>query len=165
TLIIVTADHDTGGMAYGRFGGNFNIGYADAQKISKDAFGDWTRKWGMETQNPTWEEMEAVLREKLGFWDSVPLAEWETAQLKKQFEETFLSKKSEDEKTLYHTFNAFTAKAFDVLNSHMGIGWTTTNHAGNFVPVYAVGANAQYFSGSLDNTDIPKLIKRAAGLD
>lgn len=165
TLIVVTADHDTGGMAYGRFGGNFNIGYADAQKISKDAFGDWTRKWGMESQNPTWEEMESVLREKLGFWDSVPLAEWETAQLKKQFEETFVSKKGEDEKTLYHTFNAFTAKAFDVLNSHMGIGWTTTNHAGNFVPVYAVGANAQYFSGSLDNTDIPKLIKRAAGLD
>ena len=47
----------------------------------------------------------------------------------------------------------------------MGIGWTTTYHAGNFVPVYAIGANAQFFTGSLDNTDIPKLIKRAAGLD
>lgn len=165
TLIVVTADHDTGGMAFGRQGKDFNIGYADVQRISKDSFGDWTRKWGKETANPTWEEMEGVLRDKLGFWEAVPLTEKETDQLRKLFDETFISQKAEDEKTLYHTFNAFTAKVYDMLNSHMGIGWTTTSHAGNFVPVYAIGANARYFSGSLDNTDIPKLIKRAAGLE
>ncbi|MDE6741203.1 MAG: alkaline phosphatase [Muribaculaceae bacterium] len=163
TLIVVTADHDTGGMAYGRNGGSYNIAYADAQKISKDTFADWTRSWGK--QNPTWEEMEKTLKEKLGFWTVVPVSERETTELKQLFDETFISKKAEDEKTLYHTFNAFTAKAFSILNYHMGIGWTTTYHAGNFVPVYAVGANANYFTGSLDNTDIPKLIKRAAGLD
>lgn len=164
TLIVITADHDTGGMAYGRPGQNQNIAYADAQKISKDSFGEWTRNWGKETDDPTWEEMENTLREKLGFWDAVPLAEWETTQLKELFEETFITKKAEDEKTLYQTFNAFTAKAFDILNSHMGIGWTTTSHAGNFVPVYAVGVNAGYFSGNLNNIEIPMLIKKAAGL-
>ena len=162
TLIVVTADHDTGAMAYGRNGGPYNIAYADAQKISKDAFADWTRNWGKE--NPSWEDMEKTLRDKLGFWTVVPVSERETAELKKLFDETFISKRAEDEKTLYHTFNAFTAKAFSILNYHMGIGWTTTYHAGNFVPVYAVGANANFFTGSLDNTDIPKLIKRAAGL-
>lgn len=162
TLIVVTADHDTGGMAYGRNGGPYNIRYADAQKISKDTFADWTRNWGK--GNPTWEEMERTLKEKLGFWTIIPVSEWETNDLKKLFDETFISKKAEDEKTLYNTFNAFTAKAFSILNYHMGIGWTTTYHAGNLVPVYAVGANANYFTGSLDNTDIPKLIKRAAGL-
>ncbi len=165
TLIVVTADHDTGGMAYGRNGGPYNIAYADAQKISKDAFADWTREWGKNTQNPTWEEMENVLKDKLGFWSSVPVSEKETADLKKLFDETFITKRAEDEQTLYHTFNAFTAKAFSILNYHMGIGWTTTYHAGNLVPVYAIGANAQYFTGSLNNTEIPLLIKRAAGLD
>lgn len=165
TLIVVTADHDTGGMALSNAGRKYSLGYADSQKISKDTFGEWTRNWGKETQNPTWEEMESVLREKLGFWDTVALAPWETDQLKQQFEETFVTKKAEDEKTLYQTFNAFTAKAFELLNNHMGIGWTTTSHSGNFVPVYAIGANAQYFTGSLNNTDLPKLIKRAAGLD
>ena len=165
TLIVVTADHDTGAMAYGRNGGAYNIAYADAQKISKDAFADWTRNWGKETKNPTWEEMEEVLKDKLGFWSKVPVDRRQTEELKKLFDETFITKRAEDEKTLYHTFNAFTAKAFEILNYHMGIGWTTTYHAGNFVPVYAIGANAQYFTGSLNNTDIPKLIKRAAGLD
>lgn len=165
TLIVVTADHDTGAMAYGRNGGPYNIAYADAQRISKDAFADWTREWGKKTENPTWEEMEEVLKDKLGFWSKVPLNKWETAELKKLFDETFITKRAEDEKTLYHTFNAFSAKAFDILNYHMGIGWTTTYHAGNFVPVYAIGANAQYFSGSLNNTEIPKLIKKAAGVE
>lgn len=163
TLIVVTADHDTGGMAYGRNGGAYDIAYADAQKISKDTFADWTRSWGKE--NPTWEEMEKTLREKLGFWTTVPVSERETKELRQLFDETFITKKAEDEKTLYHTFNAFTAKAFSILNHHMGIGWTTTYHAGNLVPVYAVGANADYFTGSLNNTEIPLLIKRAAGID
>ena len=165
TLIVVTADHDTGGMSLGRNGGAYNLAYADAQKISKDAFADWTRNWGRNTKNPTWEEMEKTLREKLGFWTTVPVSGEETVELRQLFDETFISKKAEDEKTLYHTFNAFTAKAFAILNHHMGIGWTTTYHAGNFVPVYAIGANAGYFTGCLNNTDIPLLIKRAAGLD
>ncbi len=165
TLIVVTADHDTGGMAYGRkspYGQD--IAYADAQKISKDNFGEWTHRWGKDRENPSWEEMETVLRDKLGFWDKVPVTEQETQELKTLFDETFISKKATDEKTLYQTFNAFTAKAFDILNSHMGIGWTSTYHAGNFVPVYAVGVKSNYFSGNLNNTEIPMLIKRAAGL-
>lgn len=164
TLIVVTADHDTGGMAYGRNGGPYDIAYADAQKISKDTFGEWTREWGKNTQNPTWEEMEQVLKDKLGFWSIVPVSKRETEELKKLFDETFITKRAEDEKTLYHTFNAFTAKAFSILNYHMGIGWTTTYHAGNFVPVYAIGANANFFTGSLNNNEIPLLIKKAAGL-
>lgn len=165
TLIVITADHDTGGMAYGRNGMKGNdIRYADCQKISKDLFGEWTRKWGEETENPTWEEMRQVLGDKLGFWNGVPVTEKETAELKQLFEETFITRKAEDQKTLYQTFNAFTAKAFDILNLHMGIGWTSTSHTGNFVPVYAVGANSRYFTGNLNNNEIPKLIKRAAGL-
>lgn len=165
TLIVITADHDTGGMSFGRPGKNQNIAYADAQKISKDLFGDWTRKWGKETANPTWEEMENVLSDKLGFWTTVPLTDGETQQLKEMFNETFITRNGKDENTLYHTFNTFTAKAFDILNTHLGIGWTTTSHAGNFVPVYAIGANSAYFTGNLNNTEIPILIKKAAGLN
>lgn len=165
TLIVITADHDTGGMAYGRNGMKGNdIRYADFQKISKDRFGEWTRQWGSETANPTWEEMRKALEEKLGFWKGVPVTDVETERLKKLFDETFITHKAEDQKTLYQTFNAFTAEVFDILNLHMGIGWTTTSHTGNFVPVYAVGANSRYFSGNLNNTEIPMLIKHAAGI-
>ena len=37
-----------------------------------------------------------------------------------------------------------------------GIGWTTHGHTGNPVPVYALGRNAEKFSGHYDNTDISR---------
>ena len=44
------------------------------------------------------------------------------------------------------------------LNDGAGIGWTTNNHTGAPVPVYAVGKGAERFSGRLDNTDIKGFI-------
>ncbi len=35
------------------------------------------------------------------------------------------------------------------------IGWTSSDHAGSNVPVYAIGAGSTLFSGRMDNTDIP----------
>lgn len=163
TLIVVTADHDTGGMAYGRPGKNQNIAYADAQRISKDRFNDWAREFGM-SENPSWQIMEQQLRDKLGFWDIVPITDEETAELQRLFDKTFIEKNAQAQETWYQTFNAFTARIFDILSTRMGIGWTTTSHAGNLVPVYAIGAGSGLFTGSLDNTDIPLLIKSAAGL-
>lgn len=40
------------------------------------------------------------------------------------------------------------------LNDAAGIGWTTNNHTGAPVPVYAVGKGSERFSGRLDNTEI-----------
>ena len=54
-------------------------------------------------------------------------------------------------------------QVFDLLNIKMGIGWTTSNHTGNFVPVYAVGAGAENFGHNLNNTDIVELIYKITG--
>ncbi len=35
-----------------------------------------------------------------------------------------------------------------------GIGWTTNNHTGAPVPIYAIGYGAERFAGRMDNTDI-----------
>ena len=51
------------------------------------------------------------------------------------------------------------------LNKKANIGWTTSSHTGIAVPVYAIGAGSRQFSGRMDNTDIPKKILRAMGID
>jgi len=51
------------------------------------------------------------------------------------------------------------------LNKKANIGWTTSSHTGVAVPVYAIGAGSRQFSGRMDNTDIPKKILRAMGID
>ena len=45
------------------------------------------------------------------------------------------------------------------------IGWTTGSHTGSPVPVWAVGAGSQLFAGRMDNTDIPRKICQAMGVD
>lgn len=45
------------------------------------------------------------------------------------------------------------------------IGWTTGDHSAANVPVFAIGAASGLFSGRMDNTDIPKRICEAMGVE
>lgn len=44
------------------------------------------------------------------------------------------------------------------------IGWTTNDHSGANVPVFAIGAGSGLFSGRMDNTEIPRKICEAMGI-
>ena len=44
------------------------------------------------------------------------------------------------------------------------LNWATTRHTGQPVPLYAYGPYAHYFSGKMDNTDVPKRLGRALNL-
>lgn len=46
------------------------------------------------------------------------------------------------------------AKTNKELNRAANIGWTTDDHTGGAVPVYAIGVGAGRFGGRIDNTDI-----------
>ena len=50
--------------------------------------------------------------------------------------------------------NNLDAAANKELNEKGLIGWTTGDHTGGAVPVYAIGKGAEKFSGRIDNTDI-----------
>lgn len=163
TLIVVTADHDTGGMAIGNAftGYNAHLQYIDGQRISKDRFAEQCRAMIRSRRNYTWDDMRDLLTEQLGFWTIVPVNEKQTEALRQKYEKTFELRNSEDQRTLYNTFNEFTTEVYRVLNDVAGIGWIDTNHTGNYVPVYAAGQGADAFAGIHDNTQIPLLIMQA----
>lgn len=167
TLIVITADHDTGGLALGR-GDNKNItnlNLIDYQKISKDRFADYFKNFVKKNNaNPTWDEVSGYIQDNLGFWNQIPLTSEETESLKKAYNDTFVTSSALDEKTLYNDFNYFTKEVFDILNRHYGIGFTTSNHTGNPVPLYAIGVGSDLFKYHLNNTDIPRLILKAANV-
>ncbi|GEN86079.1 alkaline phosphatase [Oceanobacillus sojae] len=52
-----------------------------------------------------------------------------------------------------------------VISAKANVGWTSTNHTGVDIPVYAYGPGSDQFSGSLDNTDLPKIIAEAAEIE
>lgn len=51
-----------------------------------------------------------------------------------------------------------------VVSDRANIGWTSTNHTGADIPVYAYGPQAEKFVGFLDNTDLPKIMAKAMKL-
>lgn len=165
TLIVITADHDTGGMALGRADNTkkMRLDLIDFQKISKDRFAEWCRN-DLKGKQITWPEMRRFIADNLGIDSGIRLTEEEEKAIRKSFDDTFITRRATDEKTLYNDFNRFTADLYNILNRHYGIAFTSPSHTANFVPVYAIGVGAEYFGRNLNNIEIPMEILRAAGL-
>lgn len=166
TLIVVTADHDTGGMALGRADNRHpDLRLADFQRISKDRFSDYCKERYADGSRFTWPMMRAFLQENLGFFGQVTITPQQEKELREGFEKVFHKGKGRDQKTLYNDFNQYAVQVFDLFNSRLGIGWISNHHTGNPVPVYAIGAGAGAFGRNIDNTEVPMLILQAAGVE
>ncbi len=158
TLVIVTADHDTGGSSL-LYSSGTGLRYIDYQKVSKEKFSEYCKSLLDNNTAYSWDDMEQYLRDNLGLFGPVPVDDSDTASLRSKFDTTFALRDSADQHTLYANFNAFAVEVFRVFNKAIGIGFTTTGHSGNPVPVYAIGCGAERFTGFTDNTDIPARIR------
>lgn len=162
TLIIVTADHDTGGAtvgnAYPDVKYNAHLELLALQRISKDAFSQEVKEF-MTGANPSWKGMEALLERDLGYGRGVNPTPEETKRLRELFDNMLKGKSEKEQKTLYASFDAFTAEVFRIRDSHAGFGWISTYHTGNPVPLYAVGYQANRFSRLTDNSQITPTIR------
>lgn len=162
TLIIVTADHDTGGMSL-LSSAKHGLKYIDSQRISKEAFSAHCKSMLNDRRIYTWDDMKEILKEKMGLFSTVPVSENDEQRLRNGFEETFKLRNSDDQETLYANFNAFAVDVFSVFNKAAGFAFTTTSHSANPVPVYAIGCGAELFTGYTDNTNISERIRALTG--
>lgn len=167
TLIIVTADHETGGMSAGCAATGYSVQpwNVAGQKVSKEAFNDYCKSVLKSRMNYTWDDMEQYIRDNIGLWSVVKMNPDETESLKKLFNETFEKRAAgQDIQTLYGSFGAFANRVFEILNYKAGYGWTTSSHTGSPVPLYVLGAGSDTFRYFNDNTDIPKKILKLTGV-
>lgn len=166
TLIVVSADHETGGMGLGNnsVGYDLHLGYIDHQKMSKDSLAEYCRSLKNRETPYTWSDMKGFLADRFGFWGPVPVTDEQTERLRAEFERSANPETSKENKTLYNSFNTFTEEVFHVFDSLTGLGFTSNHHTGGLVPVYAIGVGAEQFANMNDNTDLPVKILKAAGL-
>ena len=166
TLIVVTADHDTGGISVGN---NLNgyVAHFDVlknQKMSKEMFSDVCKKLLNEGNPGGWEAMQTLLADKFGFGREVKLTDAEMGALEGLYRKVFEEKAGEDEKSLYNDFNAFASAVFRTLSNKAAVGWTTGAHTGNPVGIYAAGVGAENFGKVMNNIEIPMMILQVAGM-
>ena len=160
TLIVVTADHETGGMALGNSDYVLNLKVLAEQKCSSDLLSDQLsdlyKKAGKDL---SWEQVKTVISQNTGLYAAVEMTEQEDKDLQEAFAQ--MMQNSGVEKTLYKDLNALAAKSLAILNKKARIGWTSKGHTASAVPVFAIGVGAERFTGWHDNTEIAPLIYEA----
>ena len=163
TLIVVTADHETGGLGLGYSKYELHLANLIHQQESADALSRSITNLRRQRRIYTWEDIKEFLGEKMGFWKSVKINWEQEKRLRDAFEDSFVKNNVKFEESLYSKTEPLATVAKQVMSQVALLGWTTSNHSAGYVPVYAVGAGAKAFSGKMDNTDIPKRIAQAAG--
>lgn len=166
TLIVVTADHDTGGMAmvYPKAKNLAHLGGFSYQRVSKEAFSEYCKALAKDRRVYQWPDMKEYLTENFGLFDHIAVSEAQEGRLKELFEAAIVMRNSEDQKTLYANFNSFAVEVLRLVNDAAGVAFTTMSHSGNPVPVFAVGVGSDKFKGLNNNNLLPGLILQAAGM-
>lgn len=157
TLIVVTADHNTGGICTGT-----HLERLQYQTCSVDALSNEIAKL-RKKDNVTWDDAKALLKEKMGFWTKVPITWDQEYRIFREYGETFVNKQEKIEETLYARTHSFASLAKRIMNEAADLSWTTGGHTADYVPLFAVGAGAENFTGRLDNTEVPKRLEKVAG--
>lgn len=164
TLIVVTADHETGGIVLGTGEYRLNLKALDNQKMSESGFTKVLNTLRKKYKNNVpWESVKTALKENFGFWDEIKLSEEQEKRLVNVYENTLKGQNAKMEKSEYARDEALAAEAKRIVSEIALIGWTSGGHSAGYVPVFAIGAGAENFSGRLDNTQIPALIAKSAG--
>ena len=164
TLIVVTADHETGGISIVNGSYNLNLQALKSQKMSEEEFTLLINGLRAKYKNQVpWEAIQQALKENFGFWDTVKLNEKQEARLKAIYDKSFGNQPVDLEKTLYSQAEPISSEAKRILNSIANVGWVSGGHSAGHVPVFAIGANAHLFQERIDNTEIPVKIAEAAG--
>jgi len=156
TLIVVTADHETGGLSIGNRVNKYDL-HLNLLKNQKHSIVKITQDFITlhEKQNGEITESQALdfVDSNFGLGTAISLTDEDLNTLKTAFKN---SQNAADKKTLYSQTDLFLFTAMNMLNEKAGVGWSTNSHTTLPVPVYAIGAGSEMFSGYLDNTDIPK---------
>lgn len=164
TLIVITADHETGGIGLGTGKYALNLQALQHQRMS---VGQLTAKLkdlrAAKNNKVEWADVQTLLADNLGFWNAVPLSPKQEKKLKDVYRETFQGGKVELEKNLYSSNEPLAGEAVRIMNEIAMVGWISGGHSAGVVPVFAIGAGAELFQGKLDNTDIPRKIAEAGG--
>lgn len=159
TLIIVTADHECGGMTLGYSLTGYSTNFKKLQpvKMSYQEFDKIIQAYkDKKPAQPKLEDLSQDIFNAYGL-DLGTLTSYESTLLKKAFNKTLSAdtKPSNDqESVLYGTYNPLSVTLSHIVNSRAGLSFTSYSHTGLPVPVYAIGTGSEMFDGYYDNTKV-----------
>lgn len=163
TLIVVTADHETGGIVLGRGPYELHTDHLRHQRMSAEAYATHLQTLMATTgSKPSWDAVKRDLATNWGFGQGVTLSDKQWQRLELAFNK-MKEGNAEDKKSLYASLTVLADEARAIMAEQALIGWQSGGHSNGYVPAFAIGAGAEQFHGQIDNTEIPVKIAHAAG--
>lgn len=172
TLIVVTADHETGGMSLGFTGTGYGsaLELLAAQKVSYLDLNQRVAALEAEGAPPAAladGPVDEWMLELFGI-DYATLSDFERDRVDAAYaREVFgtSANTAEEDWLLYGGHHPLSVMVTRILANRAGVGWTSFMHTAAPVPVLADGAGAEAFAGHYENTEIAHKLARAMQLD
>ncbi|WP_319583375.1 alkaline phosphatase [uncultured Pseudodesulfovibrio sp.] len=173
TLIVVTGDHECGGLTLGfagtKYGSNYEIlshQKVSFQKFTDETLADFKKKGG------DFNAMKSIITADFGLkfegdakTDPMVLADYQLADIEQAFNRSMAGEKVKGgDYLLYGDYDPLSVTLTHVLNQKAGLGWTSYKHTGVPVSTSAIGVNSQAFNGSYDNKDVATKIMASMGM-
>lgn len=168
TLILVTGDHETGGLTIGFAGTDYDtfLTNLENQKISYAKFdSDYVKGY---KENKT--DFNTVMNDVQKLFGltapskaaqatdkNLVLTDYEYNKLKTAYEKTLAGETenlSQEEYVLYGTYEPLSVTITHILNNKSGVSFSSYAHTGLPVEVFAMGQGQDLFEGYYDNTNI-----------
>ncbi|MBR6883221.1 MAG: alkaline phosphatase [Bacteroidales bacterium] len=169
TLIVITADHETGGLMLGSGRYEMHPERLAKQHACVDELTNLFRAQFFPTdqpfKTPSWEAVIAFFNEQLGLWGEVEVNERTEGELKEIYDRTFGKggDRNLTEENLYSSNFRIVADVVRALDRAAGYQWSFGSHSGSPVGLYVTGACAEQFNTVKDNAEIAPLIAKLAG--
>lgn len=168
TIIVISADHETGGLVMGTGPYELRTDLLKYQRHSIDEL-----KWILREQykkSPkkfTWTAVEKQLREQMGFGAGIRLKDEQQERLQKRWKdiENAIAEANGDaeSKAVRDRINDLCETTKHIISEVAMISWASGGHSNGYVPVYAVGPGTEVFQGRIDNIEIAPAMGRIAG--
>ena len=168
TIIVISADHETGGLVMGTGPYELRTDLLKYQRHSIDEL-----KWILREQykkSPkkfTWTAVEKQLREQMGFGAGIRLKDEQQERLQKRWKdiENAIAEANGDaeSKAVRDRINDLCETTKHIISEVAMISWASGGHSNGYVPIYAVGPGTEVFQGRIDNIEIAPAMGRIAG--
>jgi len=147
TTIIVTADHETGGLHFPP--ASINATELTKQKCSYAVMCAKINKY--EKEKLPLKKLLPLLKKNYGIKKFCP------EELKELYKP--LSQKAGNREILYGEYKPLLFRMQRIFNTRCGLRWTGTSHTASAVPLDAIGAGSEIFAGYYENDQIARKLK------
>ncbi|QTL99474.1 alkaline phosphatase [Iocasia frigidifontis] len=154
TLIIVAADHETGGFGLG-FGTNYFLKMEPLMAVKASTADILQSKY-----NGNRSQFFDFIAANYGLVD---LSVGEKSAIEKAMD--MVDTGIEDKAKRYGGYDPVAIEVTHIISERANMNWTTYAHSGTVVPLSAVGVKAEQLGGFKDDTEVAKAIANVVGLN